>query len=412
MEGCAVASPPHAEENSRVKLPLVAVLGAALVVSSCAQPQASVDGCERAIEVVRRGELSSRAEPSWSTIPGCGAAGGMAARDAWASLRSASDSGRISRVYEHLHNFRDSSLFGAARSLLLDSAATAEARVSSAMLVVAQLVEHAVPDYHVFSATGPHDTCAIASVSDRPVRDGASLPSNAKALAESTALRVLASPSAPQSVRNAARCVYTAVARDDMVLAGNTPAPGVAAHSSESAGRLDTVRALAVEYTRPRARRPTRRRMRQPLDSIRGIVGFERGGRCPTSQPYLETTAGKRFDLDGSRDVFAQLIAREVVVLGRRVESPPTSPALSDRLFTVESFLVRADAGERVHDGILRRAPRGDVLETRDGRRLPVANLPRALEKANGMRVWMAEPLGTSTIAGVIDPNFRYECAE
>jgi hypothetical protein len=393
-----------------MKLPVVAVLGAVLlVVTSCAQPQASAVGCAQAIEVVRRGEPASEQERAWSTLPGCGTTGAVAARDAWKSLRSVSDSARIARAYTGVRSFRDSSVLGAARTLLLDSAATAEARVSSAMLVVAQVIAHADPDYHVFSTTGPHDACVIASVTDRSPRDGAPLPSDASALAESTALRVIASASAPQSVRNAARCLYDAV-EGDVVLAGRTPAPSVAEHVSESAGRLDTVRVRQVGYTHPRARRSSRARMRQRVDSIRGVVG--RGGECATSQPYLETNAGRRIGLRGSSDVVSQATGREVVVFGRRTTSPAHSLNLSYPLFTVDSFFVRADGGTRVHDGVLRRGPRGDVLEMRDGRRLPVANLPSALGKANGMRVWIAEPLGTPTIAGMIDPRFRKDCTE
>ena len=395
-----------------MKLPVLAVLGmVVLVVTSCAQSQSSADGCEHAIEVVRRGDLGSREERAWSTLPGCGSAGGVAARDAWTSLRSVSDSARIARVYDRLRSFRDASLFGAARTVLLDSAATAEARVSSAMLVVAQLVEHADPDYHVFSTAGSHDVCAIASVTDRSLRDGAPLPLDARALAESTALRVLGSASAPQRVRNAARCMYDAVDRDDGVPARMAPAPSVVAHLSESAGRLGTTRVHAVEDTHPRARRPSRPRVRQSVDSIRGVVGLGGGGGCVMVQPYLQTSAGKRVRLDGSRDV-VQLMGREIVVFGRLTDLPRHPRALPYPLFTVDSFLVRAYEGKAVHDGVLRRTPRGDLLETRDGQRLPVANLPRALEKADGMRVWIGEPLGTPTIAGVIDPDYRHECAE
>jgi hypothetical protein len=65
-----------------------------------------------------------------------------------------------------------------------------------------------------------------------------------------------------------------------------------------------------------------------------------------------------------------------------------------------------------VHDGILRKSPRGDVLETRDGRRLPVANLPPALDRADGLRVWVAEPLGAPASAGIVDPSYAAGCAD
>ena len=390
---------------------IAAALGASLLlVTSCAQSQPSADGCEHVIEVVRRGESAPRESRAWSVLPGCGAAGGVAARDAWKSLRSVSDGARIAQVYDRLRSFRDSSLFWAARTVLLDSAATAEARVSSAMLVVAQLVEHAAPDYRVFSTTESHDACTIGSATNRSPRHGAPLPMDARALAQSAALRVIASASAPPEVRNAARCMYDATEQDGSVLARSTPVPGAVTHLSESAGRLDTVRARSVEFTRPRVPRPVRRRMRQSTDSIRGVVGLAGGGGCATSQPYLETSAGKRVGLDGPRDVFSQLLGREVVVFGRQTDLPRHPLYLPHPLFAADSFFVRAYEGRRVHDGILRRSQRGSVLETRDGRRLPVANLPRALEKAAGKRVWIGEPLGTPAIAGVIDPDLR--CAQ
>jgi len=390
----------------------VAALGAAvLVMTSCTPSQASLDGCAQAIEVVRHGEPAARQERAWATLPSCGAAGALAARDAWTSLRSVSDSARIARAYDGMRSFRDSSVFAAARTLLLDSAATPEARVSSAMLVVAQLVERADPDYHVFSTTGAHDVCAMARATEQPPRYGAPLPPNARALAESTALGVLATAGAPQSVRHAARCTYDAVNRDDGVLVEMTSTPSDAAHLSESAGRLDSVRVASAVIAPPRARRRLRPKLRQRVDSMRGVVDWSGGGGCVMQQPSLQTSAGKRVRLDGSRDI-SQLLGREVVVFGRETDPSRHSLAVPYPLFSVDSFFVRSYEGRRVHDGILRRGPRGDVLEMRDGRRLPVANLPSALEKANGMRVWIAEPLGTSTIAGTIDPSFRQECTE
>src|SRR5688500_17353369 len=171
----------------------LAALGAAVLMStSCARSQASVDGCEEAIEAVRSGQLAStQDERALSTLPGCGAPGGLAARDAWTSLRAVSDTVRLARMFDHLRDFRDSSLFGAARVLLLDSAAAAPARVYSAMLVVAQVRPLAEPDYHVFSTTGPHDPCLAASVWDRPVRDGAPLSAHANKEVESAAIRVM-----------------------------------------------------------------------------------------------------------------------------------------------------------------------------------------------------------------------------
>jgi hypothetical protein len=48
------------------------------------------------------------------------------------------------------------------------------------------------------------------------------------------------------------------------------------------------------------------------------------------------------------------------------------------------------------------------VLETRDGQRLPLFNLPDAVAHANGMRVWVIGPLDWPRSAGVIDPNRHF----
>ena len=409
-----------------MKWPFVAVLGAVLLAStSCEQSNASVDGCEQAIETVRSGRLASpQDERAWSALPGCGSAAGFAARDAWTSLRSVSDTVRLARVFDHVRSVRDASLFAATFSVLLDSAATAPARVYSAMLALALVRPLAEPDYHVFSATGPHDPCLAASVPDRPVRDGARLPANGSEQATSAALRVMTDRSAPQAVRSAARCMYDTMIGESATSASAREPRSTMGYVRVSAGRLDGM-SLATDTAHRSARRAARAaRARAPADSIRGHVGLTGGGGCVMQQPYLETSAGKRFRLDGSRrlaeqlpgfpggrDPFHQMQGLEVVAFGRESHPAPHPVNLPYPLFTVDSFSVRAMRETRVHDGILRGDRHGDVLETRDGRRLPVANVPSALQKADGMRVWIGEPLGAPAIAGVIDPAFP-DCPE
>jgi hypothetical protein len=413
----------HSAQPMKSQL-LVAIYAAMLASTSCEQTQASVNGCEQSIETVRSGRLASRQdERAWSALPGCGAAAGLAARDAWTSLRSSSDTARFAKVFHLLRGFRDASLFVAASSVLLDTAASAPARVYSAMLAVGQVRPLAEPDYHVFSTTGPHDPCVAASVGDGPVRDGAPLLPNESEQMTSAALRVMTDSSAPQSVRNAARCMYDTVTGESTTFASARSAAGTTGHVRESAGRLDSVTVLASATSHRSGGHASR--PHAWADSIRGRIGLAGGGGCVMQQPYLETSAGKRFRLDGSRrlfeqlpgfpdgrDPFHQLQGLEIVVFGRE-SHPPTHPVnLPYPLFTIDSFLVRARQETRVHDGILHRGPRGDLLETRDGRRLPVANTPSALQKADGMRVWIGEPLGAPAIAGVIDPGFRIECPE
>lgn len=406
---------------------LLAAFGAAMLVSAaCARSPASADGCDEAIETAQRGELASpQDERAWSTLPGCGAPGGVAARHAWTSLRTTSDTARLANAFEHLRTFRDSSVFGAARAVLLDGTATAPSRVYSAMLVVAQVRPLSQPDYHVFSTTGAHDPCVAASVWDRPVRDGAPLPAQANREVDSAFFRVLADQSAPQSVRNAARCMYDTITGGSITPASARPAPNVTGYVMESAGRLDAARTLARDTTRRSARRASHAQASTPADSIRGRIGLGGGGGCVMQQAYLETSEGERFRLDGSRSSFRQLpgfraghhpfhqlVGLEVVAFGRESKPTPHPAYLPYPLLAVDSFFVRARQETRLYDGILRRGARGDVLVTRDGRRLPVAGLPPALQQADGMRVWIGEPLGAPTIAGVMNPDFRVDCPE
>jgi len=62
----------------------------------------------------KRGSPSPADEWAWARVFGCDAAGRAAVRDAWSSLRSETDTTRISAVYARLWNVRDSLLFAAA----------------------------------------------------------------------------------------------------------------------------------------------------------------------------------------------------------------------------------------------------------------------------------------------------------
>jgi hypothetical protein len=147
-------------------------------------------------------------------------------------------------------------------------------------------------------------------------------------------------------------------------------------------------------------------------DSVRGRISMGGAGTCVSAAVHLTTKENELFVLNGSRDVFAQLIGMEVVVFGKRRNPPPNHPYLANPIVTVDSFLIRAADDTPTREGVLRRIPQGDVLETPDGRRLSLPTLPPALAKADGMRVWIAGPLNAPTSAGFIDPKRRYACPE
>lgn len=175
--------------------------------------------------------------------------------------------------------------------------------------------------------------------------------------------------------------------------------------------------ALTIEVAcrSPHSVPPTPDRIRPAVgvsDSVRGRISIGGAGTCVAAAVHLTTKANELFVLDGSRDVFAQLIGMEVVVFGKRRNPPPNHPYLANPIVTVDSFFIRAADDTRTREGVLRITPQGGVLETPDGRRLSLPILSPALAKEDGMRVWIAGPLDAPISAGFIDPNRRYTCPE
>jgi hypothetical protein len=111
--------------------------------------------------------------------------------------------------------------------------------------------------------------------------------------------------------------------------------------------------------------------------------------------------------LEGSRALYEQVRGIEIVVFGRRRVGPLPWPVQD-----VDSFFVRALDGVPALDGTLRRDRGRDMLELRDGRRLPIGRLPDRLANADGMRVWIAGPLDAPIAGGIIDPVAKLECDE
>jgi hypothetical protein len=101
------------------------------------------------------------------------------------------------------------------------------------------------------------------------------------------------------------------------------------------------------------------------------------------------------------KNVLRQVSGLEIVVFGKRYGPGPFRWPLQ----MVDSFFVRGAGGRPALDGILRRGPSGDALELRDGRLLEIRQLPGQLSGANGMHVWITEPLEAPTQAGIIDPD-------
>ena len=162
---------------------------------------------------------------------------------------------------------------------------------------------------------------------------------------------------------------------------------------------LDSGRAHLPGTSRPN--RPARTQR----DSIRGIVALAGPAPAPIVSLILKNGGSVRLVSSHPLATVRQLNGLEIVVYakpGVRLDEP----------VDMEDFAVRAVGDEPAVDGIMRRAPSGDLLEKNDGRRLTVRRLPDYLHDADGKRVWIAGPLDAPTSAGVIDPNRRYRFPE
>jgi hypothetical protein len=213
-------------QSSAPRLLVAVTCALALACRGRERPRALAHDCKTAIDIVSHYRPQPGDEWAWSMLQSCGPTGGVAARDAWRSLRTERDTRAIAAVHDALWTFRDSSLFDEARRFVADGGASPETRVFSAMLLVEQLVDGRLPDYATFSATDSIHSCGIAFVSDWSSSTGAPLPSDALNLARATADSVLTSPSAPPIVKQAARCLEGALVTEEFKRARTQPASG------------------------------------------------------------------------------------------------------------------------------------------------------------------------------------------
>lgn len=185
--------------------------------------------CKRAIETVAKEKPDKKEEWAWATLLGCGAAGGVAARDAWwLQTRAETDTSQLKALYSRLWSFRDAALFDAAQDILIDASASAQSRVYSAMLLLVQVFDTEYPEYIDFISTGTYSVCQIDNVFDRVIVTGSALPSDARQRLSVVAQGISYDASAPTIMQSAARCVAQAFLIDDRIQAIKpiVPPPG------------------------------------------------------------------------------------------------------------------------------------------------------------------------------------------
>ena len=195
--------------------------------AACVGAQADKNGhnCKKATQIVAKGKPDKKEEWAWAMVLGCGAEGGAAARDAWLTVRTVTDTSELEALYSRVWSFRDAALFEAARSTLGDASASAQSRVYSAMMLIVQLFDEDYPTYADFASTGPNRVCLIGDVYGRIIATGTALPADAQQRARFVAKGVLSSASAPAIVQSAARCVVQTLDIDDRVQASKPIVP-------------------------------------------------------------------------------------------------------------------------------------------------------------------------------------------
>ncbi len=173
--------------------------------------------CRNAVPIVARGKPETKDEWAWSTVLGCGAEGGVAARDAWLRTRMETDLRKIEELYSRLWSMRDATLFEAARSIATDPTAPAPSRVYSVMMLVAQLFDREDPTYAWFTSVGAHGVCRIGSVDDRVIYAGQPLPIHARQRGLQVGQRLASDARNPAIVRSAGRCLAQTIQLDDEI---------------------------------------------------------------------------------------------------------------------------------------------------------------------------------------------------
>ncbi len=136
-------------------------------------------------------------------------------------------------------------------------------------------------------------------------------------------------------------------------------------------------------------------------DSVRGVV--ERVGSDPTSQLVVRGADGVVCALHlPSPPPFEGL---EVTLWGRRAVAPATMLPGVACAFTATRYAVRAVDGITAVDGTLRADGASYAMETADGVRRPLRDVPSTLRAQVGARIYWAGPLDRAPAAyGVLAP--------
>lgn len=170
--------------------------------------------CSIAAEIVRTGNSNRYAQAQipyhdkrrWanSYIRTCGAVGAAALAEQIAASRFATDTARLRAISDPARYLLDGRIFQTAMHIAADASSSAAARTFALRTLMWALEPRL--DLRYEGLIAGNGTCVYGVSFDTPTWAGSPLPGNRRRQVEQVAREIIASPSAPPALRNAAGC--------------------------------------------------------------------------------------------------------------------------------------------------------------------------------------------------------------
>ncbi len=133
-------------------------------------------------------------------------------------------------------------------------------------------------------------------------------------------------------------------------------------------------------------------------DSVRGVLTLV--GNEPVTVLFMAspTGGGAGVALAGAQtEMLRRVVGLDIVAMGRRTGRLVTGAAAQGVAeFVVSEFQVRSADGVPAHDGVVLSTNGVFRLRLADGAEQPTPQLPQALRRLAGARVWLAGPLNAA----------------
>lgn len=204
----------------------VPLLLGAFALTSVAQPvvlaqSTPVLDCDSAAKIVAKGRLSREEQEAFRPLSVCGVRGARALAAGLQHFTTETDIDALDDFMHEVDNWRDASIFDAVRRLVMNPAASAQARVFGVRYLILLLRPHFMLSYAGLSTRGVDTTVRPNGLDEwtqwgcspdamisarRTSRDGEPLPPDYEDRVRTTLSALATSGSIPAPVRNAARC--------------------------------------------------------------------------------------------------------------------------------------------------------------------------------------------------------------